>query len=598
MIRQYKKLLWLLDAREKRRGAALLVLMLVAAAAEVIGVAAVPAFVGLVVDPERMQRIPVVADAAAMLGIETTTDLVIWGGLALAAVFALKTALLIGNFYLQMRYVAGRQVSLARRLTDAYLGAPYTFHLHRNSSEIVRNVNREVSVVSGQIIAATLELCTRVVILIAVLGFLFVVEPWITLYWILFFGVIGGAGVAFGSERLRRYGEREQTEGRRVLKAITQSFGGIKEVRVLGREGYFSRQVASAVTTIAQVLRYRQLAMKVIGPVIELGAIVGLLALVAWLVLAGTPTDEVLVTLSLFVVGLVRLREALTAAMSHLAGLRYNLVSVDPIYRDLRELEHDRYATVGKAGAKPTPLRDAIELRGVSYRYQDTDSWALKDVDVSIPRGSAVGFVGSTGAGKSTLVDTLLALVEPEEGGVYVDGVDIRESGVRAWQRAVGYVPQSIYLLDDTIRANIAFGIPEDEVDEVAVQRAVRIAQLERFVERQPQGLETRVGERGVRLSGGERQRIGIARALYQDPQVLVFDEATSALDNSTERAIIGSVEALRGERTVIMIAHRLSTLRNCDTLYFLKAGRIEASGGYDELQDRHSDFRVMAATG
>ena len=243
---------------------------------------------------------------------------------------------------------------------------------------------------------------------------------------------------------------------------------------------------------------------------------------------------------------------------------------------------------------KPQPIKTEIELRDVWYRYAKHKSFALKGVNVSIAKGSAVGFVGSTGAGKSTLVDTILALLEPETGGVFVDGTDIRKSGVKAWQASIGYVPQSIYLLDDTIRRNIAFGIPDEEVDELALMRAVTIAQLQRLVENQPEHLDTRVGERGGRLSGGERQRIGIARALYHDPKVLIFDEATSSLDNTTERAIIAAVERLKGERTVIMIAHRLTTVRNCDMLHFLKEGRIEASGSYDQLKADHDEFRLM----
>jgi ATP-binding cassette subfamily C protein len=599
MTAQFRKLLWLLNAREKRNGAILMVMMLIGAFLEVLGVAAVPAFVSAVVQPERLRQLPFAAEFIDRLGLDSTADFVVWGSIMLAAIFAAKTAFLIANFHFQMRYVANRQISLARRLTSAYLHAPYTFHLQRNTAEIVRNVNREVTIIANQIIASVLELATRSVILLAVLAFLFVVEPWVTLYWIAFFGVVGGIGAWSLSNKLKRYGQLEQEEGRRFLQAVSQAFGGIKEVKVLQREGYFAGQVDRAVRSIARVHRFRQFATKVIGPVVEFVAVAGLLVLVAWLVLAGTPTGAILVTMSLFVIGLVRLREALTTGMSHLASLRYHLVSIDPVHADLQAFERQAGA-VRRSAPPPAPKGFAreVELRHVWYRYDHAGDHALKDISVTIPRGAAVGFVGSTGAGKSTLVDTILALLEPERGGVFVDGRDIREGGVAAWQRNIGYVPQAIYLLDDSIRSNIAMGIPEHEIDDVALRRAIAAAQLERLIESQPQGLDTRVGERGVRLSGGERQRIGIARALYHDPEILVFDEATSSLDNSTERAVISALEALKGERTIIMIAHRLSTVQNCDTLHFLKHGRIEASGSFAELQRRHPDFRVMTETG
>lgn len=594
MAAQFRKLLWLLDAREKRNGAILLVLMLLGAFMEVLGVAAVPAFVSAVVEPERLRQVPFVAGIADRLGLEGAVDFVVWGSIGLASIFAAKAGLLVLNFHFQMRYVANRQISLARRLTDAYLHAPYTFHLQRNTMEIVRNVNREVTIIANQVIGSVLELATRGIILLAVLAFLFAVEPWITLYWIGFFGILGGIGVGALSGRLKRYGQLEQQEGRRFLQAVSQAFGGIKEVKVLGREGYFAAQVDRAVSSIARVNRFRQFAGRAIAPAIEFVAVAGLLILIVGMVLSGTPASAILVTVSLFAIGLLRLREALTAVMGHLGSLRYNLVSVEPVHADLQAFEH-RATAARRTAVPPGPkgFRRDVALHHVWYRYAGAADHALKDINVTIPRGAAVGFVGSTGAGKSTLVDTILALLEPERGGLFVDGRDIRESGIAAWQRNIGYVPQSIYLLDDSIRRNIAMGIPEAEVDEAALRRAIAAAQLEPLIG--SQGLETRVGERGVRLSGGERQRIGIARALYHDPDVLVFDEATSSLDTSTERAVIAAIEALKGERTIIMIAHRLGTVRNCDTLHFLKDGRIEASGSFAELRRQHPEFQMMA---
>lgn len=598
MLVQFRKLGSLLSRRAKRNGAILLLLMIAGACLEVVGVAAVPAYVSLVAYPEKLEQIPVLYDTINRLGLTDTNDLVVWGALALILIFAIKNGFLVFNYYWQIRYTASRRVELAGRLTNAYMRAPFTFHLSRNTSELLRNIDRESSVISYQVLGGSLELATHAMILVAVLVFLFLAEPWITFWWLIIFGLIGSIGVALVSARLKRYGLEEQRQRKLFVQSLYQGFGSIKEARVLNREHFFATKVGDSVQRIARVVRFKNFATKSVGPITEFTAITGLLVIAAALVLLERPTESILVTLSLFVVGLVRLRQTIGAAMTQLAGLRYNIVSVDPVFADLRALESAGRRTGGRAGTSPKPqgLQREIELRDVWYRHDQADTHALQGIDLAIPAGAAVAFVGSTGAGKSTLVDIILGLLEPEKGSVRVDGTDIRESGVSAWQMAIGYVPQSIYLLDDTIRRNIALGLEDADIDEDALWTAVRTAQLESFVKNQPDGLDAVIGEQGVRLSGGERQRIGIARALYHDPEVLILDEATSSLDNATERAIIGAVETLKGRRTIVMIAHRLTTVRNCDTLYFLKKGRIEAQGSYSELEVRHEDFRLMSS--
>lgn len=597
MLPQLKKLVALLDRRARRNGVILLLMMIVGAGMEVVGVAAVPAYVSMVVYPEQIARFPVLQSVVERLGLTDTNSLVVWGAVALILVFAVKNSFLVFNYHLQTRYTTNRRIELAGRLTAAYMRAPYPFHVARNTSELLRNIDREASIIAYQVLGAILELLTHVLILAAVLIFLFLAEPWITFWWLVAFGLMGGAGVAAVSARLKRYGLEEQEQRKHFVQSLYQGFGSIKEARVLNREGYFADRVADSVRRIARVVRFKNFTTKAIAPVTEFIAITGLLVIAAVLVLLGRPTESILVTLSLFVVGLVRLRQTIGAAMTHLAGLRYSIVSVDPVHADLTALEAGRRPAAGPARLPPPRhMRRALELRGVWYRHEQAAAHALKGIDLVIPAGAAVGLVGSTGAGKSTLVDVILGLLEPERGCVLVDGTDIRDGGVGAWQRTIGYVPQSIYLLDDTIRRNVALGLEDAEIDDDALWAAIRTAQLEGFVKAQPEGLDAVIGEQGVRLSGGERQRIGIARALYHDPGVLILDEATSSLDNATERAIIGAVEALKGRRTVIMIAHRLTTVQSCDALHFLKAGRIEASGTYSELQALHQDFRLMSS--
>lgn len=587
-------LMALLSRRDRINALVLFAMMLVGAGLEIAGLAAVPAFVSAVVDREAMAGLPLVGPFLGRItqGL-TSSELVLWGAGLLLGVFAIKNGFLALNYWAQIRYVTNRRMSIAGRLMRAYMAAPYTFFLERNRSELLRNVDGEVITVCYNVISTILELCTRLVILVAVLGFLLVVEPLITLAWIVFLGAIALLAVRGVSGRLRRYGLIQQQNRKVFNQNLMQAFGGIKEIRTLGREDFFTGKVMAAVARITQVNAFKMLITRIIPPASEMVAMTGLLALACGLVLQGRSTESILVTLSLFVVGLVRLREASSAAMHQFADLRYSLVSIEPIVRDLALLGDAPPREVAAEVLRPQAV---IGLEGVWHRYQSAPDFALKGIDIAIPVGTAVGLVGSTGAGKSTVVDVLLGLLAPERGGLVVDGHRLDARELRRWRRQVGYVPQSIYLLDDTIRRNIALGIEDHEVDEAALANAIRLAQLGRFIDRQPEGLDTVVGEGGVRISGGERQRIGIARALYHDPAILILDEATSALDNTTERAVIEAVEGMRGARTVVMIAHRLSTVRSCEVLYYLKDGRVEGCGDYETLKRGHSEFREMAS--
>lgn len=588
----------LLSPSARRQAIYLLGLMFIGALFEVVGVAAIPAFVSVMLSPGELSRIPVVGNALQTLGRNTSGELVVWAAGLLILVFAIKNGFLVFNSLCQTRYVTARRTDLGRRLTNAYIRAPYAFHMTRNTSELLRNIDREVNIIAYQVMVALLEIGTRALILVGVLIFLFVVEPWITTVWLAIFGTLSAICVMSVSARLKSAGLSEQNQRKHFVQVLYEGFGSIKEARVLNRERFFARKINNSIGLMSGLYSIKLFVGKAVPPTMEFLAVSGILILSAALVVLGRSPDAILVTVSLFVVGLVRMRETISVLMTHLSGLRYNFVSVIPVHADLTVLEGDDVVAEEHDAPIPRPqkLAEEIALRDVWYAYDDTEDYALRGIDLSIAAGSAVGFVGSTGAGKSTVIDIVLGLIEPQKGAVLVDGVDIREgSGIGSWQTAIGYVPQSIYLLDDTLKRNIALGLEDAEIDDDALWSAIRTAHLEEFVKRQPQGPDTKIGENGVRLSGGERQRIGIARALYHDPQVLVLDEATSSLDTVTEREVVRAVEALKGQRTIIMIAHRLSTVRNCDWLFFLKEGGIEAQGNYAELETSHPAFRRMA---
>jgi ATP-binding cassette, subfamily B, bacterial PglK len=330
-------------------------------------------------------------------------------------------------------------------------------------------------------------------------------------------------------------------------------------------------------------------------PVVETSAVVGMMLISGLLVLQGRPMGTIIPVLALFGMATVRLMPSVQQLSTMYTDLKYNLVSVKPLYDDLKELEvFGNLARSERRSNTRVEFKNTIEAQNISYAYPGSSEQALEGISFTIEKGEAVAFVGESGAGKTTVVDVILGLLKPDSGTVLVDRQDIHKN-VSAWQKNIGYIPQFIYLADETLKNNIAFGLPEAEIDDHKVMRAIELAQLDSLLETLPEGLDTVIGENGTRLSGGQRQRVGIARALYHNPDVLVMDEATSALDNVTEKEITKALERLKGERTIIMIAHRLTTVENCDVLYMMRDGRITDSGTYNDLVESNKEFRKMA---
>jgi ATP-binding cassette subfamily C protein len=409
-------------------------------------------------------------------------------------------------------------------------------------------------------------------------------------------GLVAAALATTFGGRLRRRAKVAQASRQGILSATQEVLNGVKELKLLGREGRFLDRFRGALRKIQEEQRFIQVVSQLQPLVLEWVVVLTLLVLIWVLFLSGKSTGVIVGTAALFALASARLKAAVGGIVNNLATMRSGTVTLDVVYDELKLLETlSRDAGASKPTPAPLPLQfnSAIELEDVWFRYSSAEGYALRGVNLRIRRGEAVGLVGPSGSGKSTLVDVILGLFDPDKGMVRVDGEDIRQC-LPAWHRTLGYIPQSIFLIDGTIRQNIALGLLDEEIDEAAVQRAVEAASLGGVVRDLPHGLNAMVGERGVRLSGGQRQRIVIARALYHNPQVLVMDEATSALDNLTEKAVMEAVNKLRGERTILLIAHRMSTVRNLDRIVFLLGGEIEASGTYEELMANHGGFRRM----
>lgn len=569
--------------------------MMGAAMLEVIGIGMIPAFVSIVASPERVLEIEAIQPLLNTLNISTSRDLLIWGSGALVGIFILKSVYIIAFNYIEARFIYNRRYKISHRMMSSYMRAPYTFHLERNTAELLRNITQEVNLLIGKVLTKILSLAKEGVMALSILLFLFIAEPLITLMVILFAGLGAGSFLFMTKRKVKAYGVQEQGHRREMIKAVNQGLGGIKDARVLNREAEFIEKFRREAEESSRLLTYITYIKKIPLPLIETIAVVGMMLISALLVWQGRPMSAIIPILTLFGMAIVRLMPAIRNLTTDYTYLIYNIVSVDPIYDDLIMLEDSskKFVTDRKSSIA-LKLEHSLELNDVSYSYPNSDESALRNISFSVPRGSAIGLIGESGAGKTSIVDVLLGLLEPTSGIIKVDGKDIHEN-LSAWQKNIGYIPQSIYLADETLRGNIAFGLPEDEIDDEMVMNALNMAQLSKLIEQLPEGLDTVLGENGTRLSGGQRQRVGIARALYHDPKVLVMDEATSALDNLTEKEITKSIESLKGDRTIIMIAHRLSTVKNCDILYLMKEGEIIESGTYDDLALNNKEFRKMA---
>ena len=567
------KLWHLLNPDQRRAATVLLVLMLIGMVLETLGIGLVIPALALMTKANLAVDYPSLTPWLVSLGNPSHEQLVIGGMLALVGIYAVKALFLAFLAWRQAHFVYRLQANLSQRLFEGYLRQPYSFHLQRNSAQLIRNTIGQVGDISN-VIQQGLMLATEILVLIGISALLISVEPLGAILVVSILGLAGWGFNRFTRSHILRWGEaRQHHEGLRI-QHLQQGLGGAKDVKLLGREKEFFAQYQLHNAGSARVGQ-RQATLQALPRLwLEFLAVTGLAVLVLIMISQGKPLEKLLPTLGLFAAAAFRLMPSVNRVLGAIQNVRYSLPVIDTLHSEFHLLD----AATNVQSGKPLPLNHALTLEKVNFQYQTAESPALCEISLSIPRGSSVGFVGGSGAGKSTLVDIILGLLTPESGVVKVDGIDI-QTNLRGWQDQIGYVPQSIFLTDDTLRRNVAFGLPNEQIDESAVWRAIHAAQLGEFINELPQGLETLVGERGVRLSGGQRQRIGIARALYHDPSILVLDEATSSLDTATECEVMDAVRALKGDKTLIIIAHRLSTVEQCDRLYRLEQGKIVDEG-------------------
>jgi ATP-binding cassette, subfamily B, bacterial PglK len=569
---------------------------LLAAALEMLGIGAIPAFVTLLTDPDRLlARLPESGWTAAIRETELAT-LTLMGAAALTGAFVLKNVYVAGLILAESRVLRDLTVSLSDRLFRAYLYSPYIFHLGRNSAHLVRNIATEVGT-AVQVIRSGMLALREGLVLTVIFLLLLLVDPVVSLS---VFTVLAATAAGFYLAVRRGLAARGRlAQGHRAsqVQAINQGLGAIKDVKIAGREAYLMEAFGRETEGKEHHEFYQRVMAALPRLFLEVVAIGAVLVVATLFVLLGRPAQTMLPVLTLLGVAVVRMVPAFNAIASSLAGIRYSWPAFDLVARELALLEPQAQAESVRATAPAPPFQTELVARDVSFAYPGSGGEVVRGISLRVGRGEAVAFVGPSGSGKTTLVNLLMGLLTPSGGEVRVDGRDIQHLG-GGWQRQIGYIPQDVYLLDDSIRRNIAFGLPDEVIDEAAVLRALKAAQLDGLVMGLPDGLSTFVGERGVRLSGGQRQRVAIARALYHDPPVLVLDEATSALDSEMEQAVIGAIARWQGERTLIVIAHRMSTVVRCDRVFLLNAGRIADEGSYEDLSIRHPQLQLDAPLG
>ena len=593
LITTIRQALHLIGRGQRARWLLLLALSILNSLLEVAAAALVYVLLGLVADPTGAIDLPLLGNISRLgAGFERETFLLVLIGVMMGF-FLIRAAFSIAAEYIMSRVVNNAAAKLSVRLVKGYLGLPYAFHLQRSSSELIRNSHQAVLQVVGSVFAPLVRLTAEIVMAVGIVVLLVLISPLGT---VIAVGVIGGSTTILLfiiQPRVRRLGVTAHAMDKETLKSLQQSFEGVRDIKMLGRETFFSEVYGSAARRLSRMSYLNQTLNQLPRLVIETSLIWFILIFFAITIARGADALGTLSVLGLFAYAGLRLQPSLQKIVAGFNSIRFSTARTEDIHRDLRLIEKSPAQEEPDA---PLELRDETRLTNVSYRYEGADSNALTNFNLSIKRGEQVGICGPTGGGKSTLVDLIAGLLSPASGRITVDGKDLARN-TRAWQRNLGIVPQTVFLIDDSLRRNIALGVSDTQIDEAAVADAVTLAQLDGFVKSLPDGLNTVVGERGVRLSGGERQRIAIARALYNRPDVLIFDEGTSALDNTTEQRLMDSLKHLRGSHTIILVAHRLSTVRETDKVVFVENGRIAGIGTFQGLRESNESFRRMASS-
>ena len=579
MLSVLKKFNKLLNAKQKSRLAVLGIITVIGAFLEVIGVSLMLPLITAIMQPDIIDTNKYIAYVCNTLDLHSHRTFVIVCIIAVIFVFIFKDLFLIMQYYIQARFIYNNQFAMQQRMLNGFINRPYEFFLSAESGEILRVIQSDVTNVYS-LLTNILGMFTEAIVAIAISVTIFVIDPVMTTFVIVMMLLVVFVISKLVKPILSRKGIERQTHGALTYKWLLQSITGIKEIKVGGKEEFFEENFAISGKKYISAEKWSTVFSNIPRLMIEMVSICSTLAFIAFMIYKGKEIEMLIPTLGAFAMAAMKLMPSANRIVAALNQVAFLKPSLDKLIDDIELFEGDdiKYNELRKKELNKNEVRltfnDRIELKGISYSYQNSDKLVLDEADMLIPIGKSIGIVGASGAGKTTAVDVLLGVLLPIKGEILVDGVNVMEH-YSEWLSHIGYIPQSIFLMDDDIKSNVACGVKKEDQDEERVWEALREAQLEEFVRGLKDGIHTQIGERGMRLSGGQKQRIGIARALYSNPELLIFDEATSALDNETEAAVMSSINNLHGKKTMVIIAHRLQTIKECDLVYRVENGKI-----------------------
>ncbi|MBQ8262015.1 MAG: ABC transporter ATP-binding protein [Lachnospiraceae bacterium] len=571
-----KKLRILLDRKQKIKMLGLVGLMLFGALLETFSIGFLIPVLNAIMDIDSMMEVEIVRKIYDMLGLKSTQQFIILMLVTLIVLFALKNAFLHLQGVIQYRFVFGNQFRTANQMMISYLKRPYEFYLNADTPKVQRNITSDV-INMYALMLCLLQMMSEIVVFVFVVIAIMLLEPKMTLFLISVMLVSLLVIKVLFKPIMSKAGKDNRENYAGLLKWIQQVVTGIKEIKIANREAYFAGQYIDCGNRYISALRKYSIYKNLPRLLIETICIASVLVYMIVMISNGDDMQNMVPLLGAFAFAVVRLLPSANRISNYMTDIAYYKPFLMGISDNLQKeiADADKVLESLQRAPKKLDIKDKVELKNITYAYPNTDVLIFDKAEMEIPIGAAVGIVGSSGSGKSTVVDILLGLLQLKDGQILADGVDVlSREHYGQWLNNVGYIPQQIFMLDDSIRKNIAFGIPEEEISEERLWEVLKEAQLDEFVRSLPEGMETGIGERGIRLSGGQRQRIGIARALYDDPEILILDEATSALDNDTEAAIMESINRLHGKKTLVIIAHRLNTIENCEVIYRVENGK------------------------
>lgn len=564
------KLFSLLPKKHKNQLFVLLILMFIGMMFEMLGLGILIPLISIILDSDIESKSPMLKEAIILLGSPDHFKLILYSLLILVIFYVFKTLYLVLLAFIQSTFVANLSASLANRLFLGYLKQPYSFHLLKNSAKLIANIQIEVTQFT-LLTQSTMYLILEITTILGVALVLFLTDPFGAICVSILLGLSAFVFHTITKNYIRRLGINRQFHSGKMNQHLLQGLGGVKDIKLLGREQYFSNEFNDHNLKLSKIIS--KITTLNLSPrlYLELLAVIGLAVVIFLMTFKGNTVNEIVPVLGVFVAAAFRAIPSLFRIMSSIQNIKYSEPVVDILYEEFQNLKN---IDIDRTRIK-LEFNNNLKIESVTFKYDESHTLILNNLSFEIIKGQTVGFIGSSGSGKSTLIDLILGLLKPTSGEIIVDGSNVSEN-LSKWQNQIGYVPQAIYLTDGTLKENIAFGIPEELINEGALQKAIELSQLKDLVNELGEGLNTYVGERGVRLSGGQRQRIGIARALYNDPEVLVLDEATSALDQETEYNVMNSIEELHGKKTILIVAHRMSTLNKCDSIYKVNRGNLK----------------------